>query len=300
MGGAVAVLLLLMTAGPSSASLISTTDTLSRPGYTIVTFNSGSGLWTVPTGVSSLEVLLVGGGGSGGGTYSTGGGAGGVVYYGPETVTNYLLTPQSSYSVTAGTDLLVIVGAGGLPKATLDQGAGNSGSNSQFDNVIAKGGQYGDSPWNNPGGQAGYVGGTPYQGYAGGNTSVGGAGAGGGAGGVGGVDQRGGIGLQIGITGTATYYGGGGGGIGAVNSSYNLGGLGGGGNGSASDGGAATAGLANTGGGGGGHWGVNDVGGAGGSGVVIVAYQAIPEPTSGLLLIVGAAGLGLLRRKLRS
>jgi hypothetical protein len=310
--GLIAVVAMMLAVGPSEAALISTYTyggkdvsvfTLSNwsgapIGATNVSLNQAfGGTWTVPTGITSIELMVVGGGGSGGGTYSTGGGAGGVVYYGPETVANYLLTPQSSYSVIPGASLTVTVGAGGPARVDLSQGAGNNGSNSQFDAVIAKGGQTGNSPWNVAGGQAGYVDGAPYQGYAGGQTSSGGAGAGGGAGGVGGVDQRGGIGLQIGITGESTYYGGGGGGIGAVNSSYTLGGLGGGGNGSAFDGDVATGGLDNTGGGGGGHWGTNGNGGAGGSGIVIVSY-VIPEPaTFGML---GAAAVAmLLRRRVR-
>lgn len=254
--------------------------------------------WTVPVGVSSVQVLVVGGGGAGGAWYGGGGGAGGVVYAGSETVANILASQfyGSSYAVTPGDNPTVIVGAGAPQNKAAARGG--TGGNSQFDTLIAYGGQGGKSNNSSPygqGGQAGYAGGTPYQGYAGGATDYSSGGGAGGAGNANGAGP-GGMGLQIGITGTPTYYGGGGGSLGSTN----LGGLGGGGNGSATDGGPSTAGTADTGGGGGACWGVNNPagGGAGGSGIVIVAYT-IPEPASGLLLFAGAVGLGLIRRKLR-
>lgn len=69
---------------------------------------SGSFTFTVPAGVSSLTATTVGGGGGGGGAYSSGdwwtgaaGGSGGYIN-------------STSYSVTAGEDLSITVGAGGL------------------------------------------------------------------------------------------------------------------------------------------------------------------------------------------
>lgn len=64
-------------------------------------FNS-TNLWTVPTGVTSVEALVVAGGGGGGnGTAGGGGGAGGVVY-------------SSSLAVTPGSTYTIGVGGGGV------------------------------------------------------------------------------------------------------------------------------------------------------------------------------------------
>lgn len=104
--------------------------------YTVLTFSSiGSCNWKVPTGVSSVEYLVVGGGGGGGSNRGGGGGAGG------------LLTGTTS--VTAQTDILITVGAGGAggPGASGNWNVGNlpvrgsNGENSQFgSNLIAYGG----------------------------------------------------------------------------------------------------------------------------------------------------------------
>ncbi len=129
------------------------------------------------------------------------------------------------------------------------------------------------------------------EGYPGGNgggvasyyQGAGGGGAGAAAANSTGADTAtngaGGIGYSNAISGTATYYAGGGGGgdyDGAGKSYVALGGTGGGGNGGGDASATAQAGTANTGGGGGGGaWDTsNQVGGAGGSGVVIVKETA--------------------------
>ena len=76
--------------------------------------------WTCPTGVSQIEVLVVGGGGSGAGGNgggAGGGGAGGLIY-------------NAAYSVTPGTSYAVTVGAGGAASNGAKQG--NDGAYSLF------------------------------------------------------------------------------------------------------------------------------------------------------------------------
>jgi len=227
------------------------------------TYLSGAGTtsWTVPTGVNSVQYLIVGGGGGGsldgywpGGA---GGGAGGLL--------------QGSSLAVSGT-VPVTVGAGGA--------SFTNGSNSIFGSLTAIGGGHGGNRVGGTGGSGGgsicgsAIGsGTSGQGYAGGlgiacTSSVTGSGGGGGAGGVGGdgtatVGGAGGPGIQSSITGTATYYAGGGGGW-ATGGTGGAGGSGVGGTG----GNTGTAGTNGRGGGGGGSQ-YNTPGGAGGSGIVI-------------------------------
>ena len=269
-----------------------------RPGYTVVTYTSGSGNWSVPTGVTSVEVLVVAGGGSGGsGSGNTtgtagGGGAGGVVFNG-------------SYATTPGASIAYSVGAGGA--AVTSSGTslvGLVGNNSTFGTITAYGGGYGGKD-STPGGNGGCGGGGPSgigtratgtagQGFDGGITSYlanlaatgYGSGGGGGAGGQGGdgvtiQGGAGGPGRAYSITGTLTWYGGGGGAGGSRIPTNNpgAGGLGGGGAGGAwtVNGTAGTNGT----GGGGGASGSNDgntiISGKGGDGIVIIAYTT---PTS--------------------
>jgi hypothetical protein len=257
--------------------------------------------WTCPTGVTSIEVLVVAGGGGGGSDLGGGGGGGGLIY-------------NSSYPVTPGTTYSVSVGAGGAGGGTTRQSnsQGTNGSNSQFDILTAIGGGGGGAYWTSNStydtGKSGGSGGgngakdstfgprstaTAGQGWPGGlqgwasSYSGGGGGGAGGPGGDAGPGTTyspgpGGPGLQFSISGTPTFYAGGGGGSNYHASNGNtaggLGGVGGGGNGGYNitspqrDG---QAGTASTGGGGGaGSWtGSNPAnGGAGGSGIVIIRY----------------------------
>ena len=264
-------------------------------GYRIHTFTSSS-TFTVNSGISNVDVLIVGGGG-GGGRYGGGGGAGGYQYITSMSVSN------QAYAVTVGTG-----GNGWVGDA---QAGGNaaSGLSSSFNSVISAGGGGGGNYGNGTGGSVGLNGGSgggsgnrnvaegtsplnssgntpatsPSQGNGGG--SAGGtsynsisAGGGGGAGAVGAngsAGGAGGIGVSNSITGTAVYYAGGG--SGSQVSAKLAGGLGGGGYGQIA--GTTTAdvdGVAGTGGGGGGArdgvvGGVNRAGN-GGSGVVVVRY----------------------------
>ena len=268
------------------------------------TFTS-SGTFTVPSGLTSVDVLVVAGGGAGTSQHSGGGGAGGLIY-------------RPGFTVTPGATVTVTVGNGG---AGTDDGApsptgtrGNSGQDSVFGTLTAKGGGGGGQD-STPGGPGGSGGGSSYTssnagsttqptqsgesgnygfGNAGGNSDAGapsyGCGGGGGAGGEGSTGNNGaggpgdhpiggpgGVGRAYTISDgtTSVYYAGGGGGAsgnGNGSGSTSQGGNGGGGNGVTS--GAAQAGTANRGGGGGG----SDArsaprgGGSGGKGVVIVAY----------------------------
>ena len=248
----------------------------------------------------NCDILIVGGGGGGGWLSSGGGGgAGGFVYY-------------SQKSITGDTDHTVTIGAGGATASytgvsgddsifgaltTADGGGGGGGS---------EGGRAGGSGGGS--GAGAYSGGSAtanqgFDGGDGGNPSNLGAGGGGGASAVGatgtsssGVAGSGGAGYTEGtssvydwtlangttatfdINGTGNAYaGGGGGGAGVSQSGGGVGGAGGGGRGGkyTDTGSPAIAGTANTGGGGGGGGAASGpTGQAGGSGVVIVRYDA--------------------------
>jgi hypothetical protein len=244
-----------------------------------------SGTFTPQNGLS-CDVLVVAGGGSGGGTtccgvWPGGGGAGGVFY-----TTTGISTAQT-----------VTIGAGGAAPTAGGHPNGNQGSNSVFGSLTAAvGGGYG-SGVQQAGGAGGSGGGagdytnnqiggaaTSGQGFAGGN---GGGGGGGGAGAAGTAGTRttngvsGGIGTNaysswltptgLGVSG---YIAGGGGGSASSGGTAGSGGSGGGGNSGTyqANGNAA---VANTGGGGGAagqSQGPDTIGGAGGSGIVIIRY----------------------------
>ena len=231
-----------------------TIDTSSRSGYTIHTFTGSGESFEVQGGPLTVEVLVVGGGG-GGGTGATGVGAqpeggagagGGVEYSSSKTVAD------GSYPITVGG--ASTRGNAGNPSAALDLTGGGGAAHN------GKSGGTSGSPQSNAGGGSGT--------YSGGG--------GGGAGGVGGnatgptTGGVGGSGYTSSITGTSVAYAGGGHGGDAPGAA----GPGDGGGGSND----ITAnpvgdGLANRGGGGGGGYGTPDTSTAGGSGVVIIAYQ---------------------------
>jgi hypothetical protein len=236
--------------------------TVQRPAAT--TFTS-SGTFTVPVGLTSVDVLVIAGGGSGGAAgggiqheKGGGGGAGGFIY-------------RPAFPISPGTPISVTVGDGGGPQSHSPWGTGSNGSNSSFSNLTAIGGGGGQSTGGSGGGARGNGGGggggnQPGQpgdsgtygfGNPGGPSSGHQSGGGGGAGG-GGSTPNAGAGRSSTITGSTVFYSGGGGGYGGS------GGQGGGGSYN------GQSGTGNTGGGGsGGH---ETPSGAGGKGVVIVAY----------------------------
>lgn len=272
-------------------------------GFRYHTFTS-SGTFEVTSGSGNVDYLTVAGGGGGGGhtkstsTKSGGGGAGGVAY-------GTTMLSSGSYTIT--------VGAGGTTRTT--------GNNSLFDGIVAKGGGWGayrssgDTQWSGtdrsggsggggayyasneegfatqPGTNAnaddfGFNGGrgwaasssSPYPGSGGGGASEKGealnSGSRGGNGGEG-LDYSTTFGTSFGESG---YFAGGGGGGGETTSGQ--GGLGGGGNGGNGSS-AGQDGTLNTGGGGGGSGSGINVGGSGGSGIVIIRYELGGTPPSG-------------------
>lgn len=245
----------------------------------VITFTSGSVTWTIPAGVSTVDVLLVGGGGGGGGTFDTaaagGGGGGGV-----EELFNEAVTGGSSVSITIGSG-----GSGGAGASGSYGNPGGDGGATSFGNVSVAGGgggaggrtsgRAGASGGGGGGRATSYVGGagTPGIGNNGGKNNSGdhkGAGGGGGAGSPGGnatstTGAAGGAGINSTIDTTAVLYGAGGGGA-----SYNVTRTG--------SNGSANTGKGGDGAGCGSSCGRN--GGAGGSGIVVVRYAQIATPTT--------------------
>ena len=192
---------------------------------TIVTFSADC-TWTVPDGVTSIDVLTVGGGGAGGGADVTspdgaGGGGGG----GSVNAQTVAVAPADAVSIT--------VGAGGVSGGTPNATGGNGGTSSFVDaissvDVEANGGQGGQGSGGTPtaegfnfsgsGGSSGSHFGGSYQ-YDGA-----GGGAGDSADGSHGIDipyiaangGNGGAGTVNDLSGTAVEYGCGGGGGGTM------------------------------------------------------------------------------------
>jgi hypothetical protein len=248
-----------------------------------------SGAFT-PAVTLTCDVLQIAGGGGGGSNYySGGGGAGGVSYLASQSIAKSAQT--------------VIVGAGGAA-STVSGVRGSNGANSSVGLLTAAiGGGGGGGGGGNPGtGGAGGSGGgggtgggnakaagtgTLGQGFAGGagfgvpavvDSSGGGGGGAGGVGGTGTSSNGGASGVGTNAysswasataTGVSGFYAGGGAGGNATSGTATTG-LNGGGSGGA-NGTAATPGAANTGGGGGGA-GWDQLGAAGGSGIVIIRY----------------------------
>lgn len=270
--------------------------------YIVHSFTStGAQTFTTPSGVTSVDYLIVGGGGGGGGAWidQTGGsgGGGGQVLTGSATV-----TPETNYSINVGSG-----GTGGLLtlSPSISPASGTNGASSSAFGISAGGGggaikSY--SGFGSPGtGLAGSSGGGLFAGAAGianGYCQRGGGGGGAAAAGTQGNNvssgatdntsngSRGGAGVATTLrTGTTEYFGGGGGGAGTGNCAQSGqaggGGIGGGGN-SATYGGRGVSGTCcsgydgepNTGGGGGGQSGYQGSGGNGGSGIVVVRYLA--------------------------
>jgi len=261
---------------------------------------TSSGTFSVPSGLTAVDVLVVGGGGAGGIHHAGGGGAGGLIY-------------RPAFPVTPGGSVSVTVGSGGGPEPspgpTPHGGTrGDTGQDSVFGTLTAKGGGGGGSSGPEPpsgfsggsgGGRSGPGSGSGGQGlqpnqpgdsgnYGFGNPGGNGSGAGGAGGGgaaaaggnAGASGGAGGNGKSYTIadgTSSVFYAGGGGGGVYQNPSGPGPGGQGGGGRGSATgpDGNTnvvtCTDGTANRGGGGGGSD-RSTPSGAGGKGIVIVSY----------------------------
>ena len=218
-------------------------------GYTIYTFTTaGTCFWTVPNGVTDVELLAVAGGGGGGYAWDNagaGGGAGGQVKTGTATL-------STTFEVTVGAG-----GSAGIVSST----RGGTGGNSVVSTITALGGTGGCSARATTCSDSAQA------------TSL--AAAKGGAGGAGGASGKGGGGSNTsgsltsttsGGTGTASTYSG-------SSVTYGVGGTGGTAR-AATTNIAGTAGSANTGNGGGGASAKSSSGevngGAGGTGLVVV------------------------------
>ena len=254
--------------------------------YTVHSFLADASFAT--SGAGSVDYLVVGGGGGGGGVLNEtpGGGGGGAGAYRTAT----------GFSIGAGTHAIVVGDGGAAGGGTL----ATSGDSSSFSTITSTGGGYGGS-WNDgissvaggttaggSGGGAGYTldaGAAGTYGTAGGGRNDQSGGGGGGSTGAGAIGPTTGHGGNGGA-GTANslrtnvaviYAGGGGGGAGNIGSGgASTGGTGGGGAGGAGGGNDGTAATANTGSGGGGAGAssgrVDQSGGAGGKGIVVIRF----------------------------
>ena len=248
----------------------------------------------------TCDYLVVAGGAGGGGGNGGGGGAGGL--RSTVTATGGGGSLESALSLTASTNYVVTIGAGGIGGlGTVGDISGTSGSNSVFGSITSAGGGGGAAfplagvTGGSGGGGCGQSGspifgaagaGTVNQGYAGGagNNSQNNGGGGGGAGSIGsagsssnGNGGNGGNGVAVSISGSSLTYAGGGGGGARGSATPGTGGTGGGGIGGTGAqpalGGTGTVNTGSGGGGGGGTAGVgNGNGGNGGSGIVVVRY----------------------------
>ncbi len=290
-GGGVVILRYITPCVPVTSSFTDTTTTPNTT-YTVVKFQDvGTCTWTPPVGVTTIQQLLVVGGGGGGSADGGGGGGGGGVRYG------------SNVSVTAGTSVVVEVGAGGAAGSWVAPssaaGTGNASSVSFSDKTYGAGGGSGGGGWTTTSNaQSGTTSGSGTAGSSG----SGGAGPGGCVSGAISQGTNGNSGFVSSISGTETSFGGGGGGGSAsdtipmtfLSSVPTLTqGSSGGGNGAAVQYGTVasttgyffTAGAAGSRGGGGGSgsacgdmgfnyatFGTRTSGGPGGAGTVIVSY----------------------------
>ncbi len=219
-----------------------------------VTYNSGSGNFSVPHKITQLDVQVWGGGGGGGFNSSAnrpaaGGGGGG-------------FTRHTSFSVTPGSDINYVVGIGGFGGSSTV--TSTNGGTSSFSTLVANGGVRGNvltggTGGTGTGGTSNFNGGSSQN--SGGSNNHGGTGGGGGAG-------PGGIGGTGDINSTGT------GGAGGTSPSGGIGGNGGNNNNSGLNGTAP-------GGAGGGAGGNGSQGGNGGSGRIIVSWTCSISLTSG-------------------
>jgi len=249
----------------------------------VVTLTAASGTWTVPDGVNSVEVLMVGEGGSGGSGTAGAGGGGGMVQI-------------AQFPVTPGTSVPYGVGAGGQSPGT-NGGYGYNGGNTTFGGLVAYGGGGGGSshPGRQGSGQNGGCGGGgaiyPSGSFPAGTTTQpqapgfsasngfgepgepGNFGGGGGVGGAGGANfgqNTGGAGITTDFAGAPISLAGGGRGQAQYPNPGPAPGSGGGGGCSGVTGQGGSNGV---GGGGGGGWSYGSGnGGAGGTGTIIVKY----------------------------
>lgn len=254
-----------------------------------------SGIFT-PYRNLTADYVVVAGGGAGGTADDGGGGGGAGGLRSTITATGGGGSLETALSLTANTNYIVTIGAGGAGVQGegfgSTAGRGNNGNNSVFSTITSTGGG-GGGGYTGGGAQTGSSGGsgggggqrgssaggagTSNQGYAGGSTGsatdAGGGGGGAGAAGTnataGNVGGNGGNGVAVSIAGSSIFYAGGGGAGGF--SGQGTAGSGGGGV-ALGLGSGGTSGTTNTGGGGGAGNVHSQFSGSGGSGIVIVRY----------------------------
>jgi hypothetical protein len=222
----------------------------------------GTTSWTPPTGVYSVEYLVVGGGGGGGqaaDNAGAGGGGAGMVLTG-----NIAVTPGQSYTVTVGDG-----GAGGNSGSNVGALGGSVGSNSVFSSITALGGGGGFASRSN----------TTLVGNAQVGNTTAATGGGGGPGGGGGAGGGGSSGAGTDNSGTTGGAGGAGTSSTIIGTSVTYGAGASGGNAGSQNGGANGTTNRGNGGGGGGATSANyRAGGTGGSGIVVVRYGTAYPP----------------------
>ena len=151
---------------PNAVALVQGFSNLTTGSYTTV----GASTFTVPAGVTSLEIVAVGGGG-GGSIYMPGGSGARVT---------------STVAVTPGQVLDLFVGSGTSGTNWNVPGGGSSNIISGGTPLVIAGGGGGGGQWG-AGGSAGGPGGAGAQGASGNSGSYSGTGGKGGAGGIGGL-----------------------------------------------------------------------------------------------------------------
>lgn len=193
---------------------------------TTVTYTSGSGHWTAPSGVTSIKAQCWGGGGGGGGANAGNGGGsggGGGEYASEATLA---VTPTHNYSYAVGSggpktvnggnttmagDSVTVTAHGGA--GTNSVSAGGAGGTGSANTTHFNGGTGGDNPTgHNYGGGGGAAGGSNGAGINGSNSTSSAPGNGGTGLGGGGGGGRGGSGSSNGQTGASPGGAGGGGG----------------------------------------------------------------------------------------
>lgn len=198
---------------------------------------TSDGNFTVPAGVTRLEVYGRGAGGGGGGGHSSGGGGGGGVASYPEYAT---------MSCSPGDVIAASIGAGGTHGAT--NANGSDGANTTFGALTFRGGHGGRAGAVGAGGESNSLTYTGNVGGQGGFSSVG----------LGGRDS--------------VWASGGGGGAASGQSGGGGGGASDGAGGNGGSGGSSGSGASSNSGAGGGGGGTNAAGGDGGSGGLIVMW----------------------------
>jgi len=172
----------VVAVGPASASVSPSPDcnayhdAFSGPGYCDIVFSPSDTTWTVPTGVSSLDVLAVGGGGGGGasdGYAAAGGGGGGAV------------NVATDLAVAAGDNIALSIGSGGAGGANrffFSSAPGSDGGQTSVSDatnpwtVTASGGQGGEPDFATPYGYNSVAPNTEADGGTSGSANAGGVG----------------------------------------------------------------------------------------------------------------------------